>query len=136
MAEKGDSDEKPEGVEETVDVVADLLALGKIPGGRGGKKLSKFMAQETQIRKALASGFSVKDVYEYLRGRGLIDLSYSLFSLYVRTKLQLRPRQGFEEVRIVGDREAGALGSELTEEERRHNEMVYGHPERPQEKRG
>ena len=52
-----------------VDILDRLQALGKMPGSRGGKKLSKFMAREDEIRKALTAGFSVKDVYDCLQGR-------------------------------------------------------------------
>ena len=119
-----------------VDILDRLQALGKIPGSRGGKKLSKFMAREDEIRKALTAGFSVKDVYDCLRDEGAIDLSYSLFSEYVRTKLQLRPRLGFEEVEVVGKGELGVREPELTEEEKRHNKLVHGHPEGPRKEDG
>ena len=114
-----------------VDILDRLQALGKMPGSRGGKKLSKFMAREDEIRKALTAGFSVKDVYDCLWDEGVIDLSYSLFSEYVRTKLQLRPRLGFEEVEVVGKGESGVREPQLTEEEKRHNKLVHGHPEGP-----
>ena len=119
-----------------VDILDRLQALGKMPGSRGGKKLSKFMAREDEIRKALTAGFSVKDVYDCLRDEGAIDLSYSLFSEYVRTKLQLRPRLGFEEVEVVGKGESGVREPELTEEEKRHNKLVHGHPEGPRKEDG
>ena len=119
-----------------VDILDRLQALGKMPGSRGGKKLSKFMAREDEIRKALTAGFSVKDVYDCLRDEGAIDLSYSLFSEYVRTNLQLRPRLGFEEVEVVGKGELGVREPELTEEEKRHNKLVHGHPEGPRKEDG
>ena len=114
-----------------VDILDRLQALGKMPGSRGGKKLSKFMAREDEIRKALGAGYSVRDVYNCLRDEGAIDLSYSLFNEYVRTKLQLRLRLGFEEVEVVGKGESGVRESQLTEEEKRHNKLVHGHPEGP-----
>ena len=120
----------------TVDILDRLKVLGKMPGSRGGKKLSKFMAREDEIRKALTAGFSVKDVYDCLRGEDFIDLSYSLFSEYVRTKLQLRPRLGFEEVEVVGKGESGVREPQLTEEEKRHNKLVHGHPEGPRKEEG
>ena len=94
------------------------------------------MAREDEIRKALTAGFSVKDVYDCLRDEGAIDLSYSLFSEYVRTNLQLRPRLGFEEVEVVGKGELGVREPELTEEEKRHNKLVHGHPEGPRKEDG
>ena len=53
------------------------------------------------------------------RDEGVIDLSYSLFSEYVRTKLQLRPRLGFEEVEVVGKGESG-----VREPQRRRKSVI------------
>lgn len=110
-----------------VGILDGLAARGKIPGSRGGKKLSRFLEQGDEIRVALAEGYSVKDVWEYLRDQGSIDLSYSLFSQYVRTKLQMRPRHGFEKVEVVGEGQAPPE-PELTEEEKHENMLVHGNP--------
>ena len=106
-------------------------AEGRIPGTRGGTKLSKFMAREEEIREALAAGYSIKDVYDCLQDEGVIDLSYSLFSEYVRTKLQMRQRQGFERVKVIAEGETVVQEPQLTEEERKRNMMVHGNPGRP-----
>ena len=40
----------------TVNILNRLQARGKIPGSRGGTKLSKFLARKEEIRQALAAG--------------------------------------------------------------------------------
>ena len=112
-----------------VNILDRLQARGRIPGTRGGTKLSKFMAREEEIREALAAGYSIKDVYDCLQDEGVIDLSYSLFSEYVRTKLQMRQRQGFERVKVIAEGETVVQEPQLTEEERKRNMMVHGNPE-------
>ena len=112
-----------------VNILDRLQARGRIPGTRGGTKLSKFMAREEEIREALAAGYSIKDVYDCLQDEGVIDLSYSLFSEYVRTKLQMRQRQGFERVKVIAEGETIIQEPQLTEEERKRNMMVHGNPE-------
>ena len=112
-----------------VNILDRLQARGRIPGTRGGTKLSKFMAREEEIREALAAGYSIKDVYDCLQDEGVIDLSYSLFSEYVRTKLQMRQRQGFERVKVIAEGETTIQEPQLTEEEKKQNMMVHGNPE-------
>ena len=112
-----------------VNILDRLQARGRIPGTRGGTKLSKFMAREEEIREALAAGYSIKDVYDCLQDEGVIDLSYSLFSEYVRTKLQMRQRQGFERVKVIAEGETVVQEPQLTEEEKKRNMMVHGNPE-------
>ena len=112
-----------------VNILDRLQARGRIPGTRGGTKLSKFMAREEEIREALAAGYSIKDVYDCLQDEGVIDLSYSLFSEYVRTKLQMRQRQGFERVKVIAEGETITQEPQLTEEEKKRNMMVHGNPE-------
>ena len=105
-----------------------LATEGRIPGSRGGEKLKSFLEHGDNIREALAADYSVKDVWESLRQSGEVVLSYSLFSQYVRTKLQLRPRHGFEKVEVLGEGEAKSAEPELTEEQKRRNMMVHGNP--------
>ena len=102
-----------------VNILNRLQARGKIPGSRGGTKLSKFLARKEEIRQALAAGYSIKDVYDCLQDEGVIDLSYSLFSEYVRTKLQMRQRRGFERVKVIAEGETIVQEPQLTEEEKK-----------------
>ena len=113
----------------TVNILNRLQARGKIPGSRGGTKLSKFLARKEEIRQALAAGYSIKDVHDCLQDEGVIDLSYSLFSEYVRTKLQMRQRQGFERVKVIAEGETIVQEPQLTEEEKKRNMLVHGNPE-------
>ena len=105
------------------DFLKELESSGRIPGGRGGKKLRSFLDHGEHIRKALEAGYTVKDVWTALRSDGRVLLSYSLFSEYVRTKLRLEPR------RVLQEPEGGAE-PQLSDEARRHRELVYGTPER------
>ena len=111
-----------------VRIVEALAATGNLPVGRGGEKLSRLLAEGDEIREALAAGYSIKDVWTFLRDDGRVDLSYSLFSQYVRTKLHLQPRAGFEKLRVSPE-DGGPEKPQLTAEQKRHNMLIHGNEE-------
>ena len=124
MATRGQNQSKATGSK----LLERLAEGGKVPGSRGGKKLQAFLEHGEEIREALQAGYSVKDVWSTLKEDGDVDLSYPLFSQYVRTKLDLRPRTGFEEV-SVSPKDEEPKKPELTEEQKRHNMLIHGNPE-------
>ena len=104
--------EKSRAVRSPKEFLERLVAEGRVAGG-GGEKLRAFLAHDVEIHGALQAGYSVKDVWESLRQSGEVDLSYPLFSQYVKMKLKLEPKRRFEKVEVVSrDKPAEAELSE------------------------
>jgi len=59
----------------------------KEKGSQKAKNLAAFLAVRDDIRRALADGWSGKDVYDTLHAEGKITVSYAAFLGYVRRLL-------------------------------------------------
>lgn len=71
-------------------------------GRRSGRR--KFLAVEQEVRRALAAGFTVTDMYESLSDR--VEMSYSQFARYVQALRAQRaaapPGRSLEAPRVIG----------------------------------
>ena len=92
-------------------------------------KLSAFIRHEDEIRQALEDGYTVKEVWLFMRERGVMEASYNTFTGYVRTRLGIKSGRIHQEVSPVSAVEPEPVGSEGRKIDQRAYELVLPKPE-------
>ena len=108
---------------EKIDLLGGLKShYGDPRQGRGKDgKLLAFIRYEDQIQQALEDGYTVKEIWEFMRDCGVMTASYNTFASYVRTRL------GIASGRILRDGSSvSAIGSELVGSEGRETLVLPG----------
>ena len=92
-------------------------------------KLSAFIRHEDEIRQALEDGYTVKEVWLFMRERGVMEASYNTFTGYVRKRLGIMSGRIHKDGASVSVVEPEPVGSEGRKIDQRAYELVLPKPE-------